>query len=1131
MKMKRIISTTLITALILSLFCNLTPSVFAEPTDSAFEAENYCIDFSKYKFEVLTLEGYDEYKKSDPDGTPTHATMYDVDIYHGTEVGNWSLVEDDKAAGGKYLNYVKKDNGKNGGLYNYHFVANPKGDFKSGGDFTVLAPNTTYNMTIRYNISDLSDGYNLNLYTFASSGVATPNNVANWQDRANVKLGLGNTDGWVVATYSFKTPESYTGSDPHSLMVGFEPRVDGKTSRPAEGTEFTYNLSVDYIEIEKPEFAPQHMQIDFSSYNVSKVVNNVGSIAPDSDALWVIADEGENKYMQYPYISGSITNTGSTPYAFMANPTGSGAYSEMSEKAFILENGGEYRVSFKYRLTQLASGGTITFKVGATGPNSSCCNGWSGANTAIALTPQEGTTGITLASTDDWKTVSYTFVMSSTVENARRSMQVAFVPNAAQRSAYYTLDVDDIVVDRLATVLIKDENGNTVAQKGAPAVAAGGTGFGGNEAEKVNLPNNAEVYNGSTAKNGILKYYCDKNSTEEISSKSFGAVNETIYSKLDVLQSDVNQVAFCGFDEYKLRSSYPEKNYGSFGERGYNNSATEVVWSIVDTEAYSGTKSMHMALSKDYNASRRFLYIGNDYEFEDNVSYQVSLRIKKDTSVEQNGYLEIFLGNGGDVYGHFMYGQAASKIRIPAEEISSEWTEITLSLTYIPQINSEWSYPVDFYRAPALRFDTDSNVAIFIDAITISTVCGNAAANLVDSNETDNKTDVQITASYLDNGNDKIVLAGTEYDVIERGIVAKTSTTSAELEPGQDGVLSVKKTDNFGDYWADGDNGEKIFSMLIEGVSKYDYRKIVARAYVKLSNGITYYSPETAITVAEDTAPAGYSLVWGDEFDTAAIDTSKWENVGAGDGVNYTDSIVNYNNSNDVISVKNGMLQMSVQHTNEGNYKYNAPSGLTTSATMNFKYGYLEVRARIPYQLGLSSSFWFKTNGKLASDEEKSKTLAEIDMIETFASTDTVTPNIHKWYPGGLHSQYNSGTGNTIQSYKFTSESLYDEFHIYGFEWTESTITMYIDRVEYAVYDITEDYEKGDIVGDMEAFRNPAHIILGITPYLSELNHYDYSPDKNGACYATENTDFSTSYSIDWVHLYQKDESGTLLTK
>ena len=112
-----------------------------------FEPEKYVIDFCDYNFSSLTAEGYAQFKKDNPSGTPTAGNMYDVNIYNGGKVGTYSLIDDSTAAGNKYLNYVKDSGGKNGGLYNYMFVANPTGNFstelKSNTGFQILPKGMT----------------------------------------------------------------------------------------------------------------------------------------------------------------------------------------------------------------------------------------------------------------------------------------------------------------------------------------------------------------------------------------------------------------------------------------------------------------------------------------------------------------------------------------------------------------------------------------------------------------------------------------------------------------------------------------------------------------------------------------------------------------------------------------------------------------------------------------------------------------------------------------------------------------------------------------------------------------------------------------------------------------------------
>ena len=82
MKIKKFLSITTVTALILSLFSNISVFVSAEPANGCY------IDFSQYNFDPMTKEIYDDYIKNNPGAAePTAGNMYDVNIYDGSKVG------------------------------------------------------------------------------------------------------------------------------------------------------------------------------------------------------------------------------------------------------------------------------------------------------------------------------------------------------------------------------------------------------------------------------------------------------------------------------------------------------------------------------------------------------------------------------------------------------------------------------------------------------------------------------------------------------------------------------------------------------------------------------------------------------------------------------------------------------------------------------------------------------------------------------------------------------------------------------------------------------------------------------------------------------------------------------------
>ncbi len=106
-----------------------------------------------------------------------------------------------------------------------------------------------------------------------------------------------------------------------------------------------------------------------------------------------------------------------------------------------------------------------------------------------------------------------------------------------------------------------------------------------------------------------------------------------------------------------------------------------------------------------------------------------------------------------------------------------------------------------------------------------------------------------------------------------------------------------------------------------------------------------------------------------------------------------------------------------------------------------FRYGYYQVQAQITSNPGWHSSFWLITgNGSLPIDPT-AKT--EIDDFEIVSTAPTTAPTVSMGY-----ATWNNGTNtgnvrcNGSYSPGFNAET---GLHYYGFEWTEQSITYYID--------------------------------------------------------------------------------------
>lgn len=267
-----------------------------------------------------------------------------------------------------------------------------------------------------------------------------------------------------------------------------------------------------------------------------------------------------------------------------------------------------------------------------------------------------------------------------------------------------------------------------------------------------------------------------------------------------------------------------------------------------------------------------------------------------------------------------------------------------------------------------------------------------------------------------------------------------------------------------------------------------------------------------------------YDYVWGDEFEEDYLDSDKWT-VYAKMGANPS---LGFHNDKDekVIGVEDGSLRLTAYKDENG--EYHVPTSVLTRDTMNFAYGYVEIRASLPLQTGVWSSFWALTVADTASigrlATPKCENVAEIDIFEVF-NTNEVCGTIIKWADEAWYPRSKDGTQRMVLND--------NEFHIFGYEWTPTEINYYCDGVIYAHFDITEpwtnpgEYGKGkegwtytnaDETGyDMSCFSDPQYLIFN--------NHLFYEGISNANQYINiSNPDFkSADYLIDYCRVYQLD--------
>lgn len=201
-------------------------------------------------------------------------------------------------------------------------------------------------------------------------------------------------------------------------------------------------------------------------------------------------------------------------------------------------------------------------------------------------------------------------------------------------------------------------------------------------------------------------------------------------------------------------------------------------------------------------------------------------------------------------------------------------------------------------------------------------------------------------------------------------------------------------------------------------------------------------------------------LIWEENFNGKKLDEKVW-NFELGDGCpnicgwgNNERQIYTKNNH----SVENGFLIINVNK--EGNIY--TSTRITTAGKKEFKYGYIEARAKIPVGKGIWPAFWMLGSNIKQVGWPKA---GEIDILEYVGKEPDMVFT-------SLHTQ--DSHGNTINTKKTRFENIEEGFHTYAIDWTEEKIEFFVDG--QSVYT----FNPSDKNSDVWPFNQPFYFILNV---------------------------------------------------
>lgn len=243
----------------------------------------------------------------------------------------------------------------------------------------------------------------------------------------------------------------------------------------------------------------------------------------------------------------------------------------------------------------------------------------------------------------------------------------------------------------------------------------------------------------------------------------------------------------------------------------------------------------------------------------------------------------------------------------------------------------------------------------------------------------------------------------------------------------------------------------------------------------------------------------GYKLVWSDEFDSTALDQTKWsyETGGGGWGNN---ELEYYTNSTGNCNVQNGYLTITAQKQSLSGYNYTS-ARIKTQDKFFFEFGKVEARIKLPYGKGMWPAFWM-LGENISSVGWPS--CGENDILEMIGGSGTgSTGNAvsDSTVYGTLHWSQNGSEASSGGKYSLSSGKFADDFHLFGVIWTSKLVQFYVDNTVYYQVDITPTA--------LNAFRNNFFIILN----LAVGGTWPGNPDNS--------TVFPQTMQVDYVRLYQ----------
>lgn len=250
--------------------------------------------------------------------------------------------------------------------------------------------------------------------------------------------------------------------------------------------------------------------------------------------------------------------------------------------------------------------------------------------------------------------------------------------------------------------------------------------------------------------------------------------------------------------------------------------------------------------------------------------------------------------------------------------------------------------------------------------------------------------------------------------------------------------------------------------------------------------------------------PAGYQLVWADEFDVDGPPSPKNWNYEKGFARN--EELQWYQSDN--ATVEGGLLVIEARKERVANPSYKAGSSdwktsrqyaeytstsMTTSGLQSWQYGRFEMRARIPTSAGMWPAWWtLGVGGEWPSN-------GEIDIMEYYKGN--VLANV----ACGTATRWTAKWDSSSKALASLGSGWASSFHVWRMDWDDQTIDLYLDDTLMNSASLSSMLN----ADGTSPFRQKVYMLVNLA--LGGVNGGDPA-----------STTFPQRYEVDWIRVFQK---------